>query len=209
MPILRVPRLCTYTIKFDAGFAPNPFWGYCTLAACTPNHTGVKLEKGDWIVGHQTAKIGQGLVYAMKVSDILDLDEYYDDNRFARKKPRHDGTGKERCGDNIYHREKRRWVQDQPAIHGPEEKRKDTKYAKVFVSRHYYYFGANADKEFPKRFTMLLWSRQGCKCQHHPMLVGRFLNWLESTHKPGIHGRPGGWETEGDSPACGLTRTRC
>ena len=31
-------RLCSYVVKYDTGFAPNPFWGFCTLAACTPNH---------------------------------------------------------------------------------------------------------------------------------------------------------------------------
>ena len=30
----------------DTGFAPNPFWGYCTLAVCTPNHMGVQTSEG-------------------------------------------------------------------------------------------------------------------------------------------------------------------
>ena len=38
-------RLCSYVVRHDKGLAPNPFWGYCTLAVCTPNHAGVRLEE--------------------------------------------------------------------------------------------------------------------------------------------------------------------
>lgn len=40
-------RLCSYTVVHGTGFAPNPFGRYCTLAACTPNHQGIKLSQGD------------------------------------------------------------------------------------------------------------------------------------------------------------------
>jgi hypothetical protein len=29
-------RLYTYIIRFDTGFAPNPFYGFCALACCKP-----------------------------------------------------------------------------------------------------------------------------------------------------------------------------
>src|SRR5205823_10069139 len=98
-------RLCSYVVVGDTGFAPNPFHGYCTLAACTPNHQGLRLEKGDWLLGHDSAKRGQGLVYAMKVSEVLDFDAYYRDTRFQAKIPRFDKTWREACGDNIYYRD--------------------------------------------------------------------------------------------------------
>src|SRR2546427_8066988 len=41
-------RLCSYTVMFDTGCVPNPFYGCCTLALCTPNHQGVRLDHGDW-----------------------------------------------------------------------------------------------------------------------------------------------------------------
>ena len=44
-------RLCSYVVKYDTGFAPNPFWRYCTLMGCTPNHQDIKAVKGDWIIG--------------------------------------------------------------------------------------------------------------------------------------------------------------
>ena len=47
-------KICLYTVKVDTGFAPNPFYGYCTLTACTPNHMNAKLDKGDYIAGFLT-----------------------------------------------------------------------------------------------------------------------------------------------------------
>lgn len=32
----RKMKLFSYIVTHDAGFAPNPFWGYCTLACCKP-----------------------------------------------------------------------------------------------------------------------------------------------------------------------------
>ncbi len=46
-------KYCFYRMRHDTGFAPNPYHGYCTLAACTPNHMRAKLEPGDIIVGYE------------------------------------------------------------------------------------------------------------------------------------------------------------
>ena len=47
-----------YIAVLDTGLAPNPFWGYCTLAVCTPNHMGIRLDQ----LGH--AKIEMTRRYA-------------------------------------------------------------------------------------------------------------------------------------------------
>jgi hypothetical protein len=65
---------------------------------------GMILNKGDWILGHATVEEGQGMIYAMRLSEKLDFDEYYHDPRFTAKKPRDKMTWQEKCGDNIYHR---------------------------------------------------------------------------------------------------------
>ena len=96
-------KVCSYTMTSDTGFAPNPFHGYCTLAACTPNHMGAKLVNGDWIAGFFTNTGIPSLVYAMRIDEVLGYNNYYSDIRFKRKKPRISGTPKDRCGDNIYH----------------------------------------------------------------------------------------------------------
>src|SRR5215212_4254586 len=70
-------RLCSYVVPRDTGFAPNPVGQFCTLAACTPNHQGLKLRAGDWIVGTEPSSRESKLVYAMQVSEVLDFDTYF------------------------------------------------------------------------------------------------------------------------------------
>ena len=193
------PRLCTYTVNFDSGHAPNPFWGFCTLGLCTPNYVGMSesLERGDWIMGHASVRAGRGIIYAMRISNVLDFDKYFRDKRFARKKPRRTGSDKQRCGDNIYHLENGRWIQHPYAIHGHRERRKDLWNHAVILSRHFYYFGENG-VPIPDRFQSLCVGR-GCKYRHDENVVSEFLNWLTTKFPPGVHGNPRDWPLEEQS----------
>jgi hypothetical protein len=184
-------RLCSYVVTNDTGFAPNPFWGHCTLAACTPNHMGVRLEPGDWIFGNQTVARGNGLVYAMEVVETLGFDRYYRDPRFKKKKPILNRTWQEACGDNIYFRDAQGvWKQHRSVFHtSPEEIRKDLRHHDVFVAEKFYYFGAEAI-EIPSPFRELIQQRQGCSCKHDQRTVRGFLEWLRDNFEPGIHGLP-------------------
>lgn len=184
-------QLCSYTVVDDTGFAPNPFGGYCTLAACTPNHQGIKLFEGDWLVGHAAKKRGHRLIYAMELSERpLNFDDYYNDPRFEGKKPRFDLTWREACGDNIYHRTRNDvWAQDENLFHPPQYVAKDTKHPRVFISKRFYYFGSNA-RIIPKQFSELIRDRQGCKCKYPERLVGAFVEWLQTNFSPGVWGEP-------------------
>jgi hypothetical protein len=185
-------RLCSYVVKHDTGFAPNPFWGYCTLAACTPNHVGVRLEADDWIVGGQTKAAGRRLIYAMRVAETLAFDDYYRDPRFEQKKPRPADGWKWAAGDNIYFRDDGGdWQRDGEArFHTTErELRQDLRHPAVFVAEEFYYFGEDA-VVLPEGFRPLLWSRYGCSCKHDTALVRGFLDWLRENHDPGVHALP-------------------
>lgn len=185
-------RLCSYAIVHDAGFAPNPFGGYCTLAACTPNHQGLRLSQGDWLVGHATADREHGLIYAMRVSEVLDFDAYYNDPRFDYKKPRLDKTWREARGDNIYYlADDGSWIQYHPTLfHGTLQNRiQDTRHPRVFISDHFYYFGENTPM-IPEQFGTLVRDRQGCKCSYPEEHVRAFVKWLQANFNPGTHGNP-------------------
>jgi hypothetical protein len=184
-------RLCSYTVVHDCGFAPNPFADYCTLAACTPNHQGIRLSAGDWIMGHSAAKQGRRLIYAMEVSKVLDFDAYYNNPRFERKKPRFDLTWREACGDNIYHRgHGGAWVQERTLFHDtPKQLAQDTRHPSVFVAERYFYFGAKGPA-IPERFRLLLRDRQGCKCSYPVQVVEGFVAWLCGAFAPGLLGEP-------------------
>lgn len=185
-------RLYSYVVKSDAGHAPNPFWGYCTLAICTPNHMGIRAEKGDWIMGTTSASRGRKLVYAMQISERLCFDDYYKDSRFQKKKPVIYGTWQQQCGDNMYYRDGNdMYRQIKTTLNHTEkgQQKQDTKHPYVFISEHFYYFGGKA-VEIPLEYTGLIWVRHGCKRNHNPETVHNFLNWLQDNFEPGKHGEP-------------------
>ena len=101
-----IPKLYSYIVARDYGFAPNPFYGFCTLATCKP-----RIRKsaaiGDWIIGTGSKRKNKAghLVYAMRVTETMPFDEYWNDPRFQRKKPDPYGSEKQGYGDNIYHRD--------------------------------------------------------------------------------------------------------
>jgi hypothetical protein len=184
-------RLCSYVVKNDKGLAPNPFWGYCTLALCTPNHMGIKAEKGDWLVGNSSVAKGNKLIFAMQVEEILSFDQYYNDPRFKRKKPDKNGTWRRQCGDNMYFKNKRgKWKQHPSQFHNtPKDRKKDLKNPFVYISKRFYYFGDHA-VSLPGRYGELILKRQGCKCSYDTEIVNGFLKWLQKKYEPGIYGKP-------------------
>jgi hypothetical protein len=184
-------KLCSYVVIHDIGFAPNPFWGYCTLAACTPNHMGIHLQKGDWIIGTESIKKGNKLIYAMQVSNVLHFDEYYSDPRFQKKKPIVNGDWSQRCGDNIYFRDATEtWQQHRSLYHHESATiRKDLKHPYVFIAEHFYYFGNRAET-IPLQYESLILKRQGVKCNHDSDVTESFIDWLQASFRPGIHGEP-------------------
>lgn len=182
--------LCTYVLTNDTGLAPNPYWGYCTLAVCTPNRQAARLHSGDMIAGFRTRREKNRLIYAMEVSEVLDMDEYFHDERFLQKRPDLRGNWMERCGDNFYSKNPDgTWRQHRNRFHiGDEYLKKDTRRSKVFISERYWYFGRGA-LEIPDVFLPLVGAR-GIRVKHPQTLVVRFREWL-CGKREGIHDLPG------------------
>ena len=79
------PDVFIYTVKYDDGFAPNPFHGVCSLATCKPDiRKAAKL--GEIIIGKAAAPNGHRLVFAMEVDEILTYDEYWRDSSLPVQK---------------------------------------------------------------------------------------------------------------------------
>lgn len=192
-------KLYSYIVPRDYGFAPNPFNGYCTLATCKPRIRSV-AEVGDWIIGTGSKskhKIPGHLIYAMRVTEKLSFDEYWNDERFSLKKPHMNGSLKQAFGDNIYHREgpKKKWCQEN-SHHSYENGKinhnnleRDTQSDNVLISEYFFYFGEN-HIELRAPFRNLCAPTQGHKVNHDPKLVDRFIKWLEENYDPIQHGRP-------------------
>src|SRR3972149_1032927 len=196
-------RLFSYIVARDYGFAPNPFHGYCTLATCKPK-IRVAAAVGDWVVG-TGAKTKYGfsgtLIYSIQVGEVLDFDSYWNDPRFAFKRPISNGSLKQIYGDNIYHRRRGRWMQadSHHSLEGgapnPDNIAWDTGVNRVLVSTRYVYFGSEAPA-IPKRFRPYQATAKDICCSarghriHSAELARAFEKGLEERGAWGLRGMP-------------------
>jgi len=192
-------NLFSYVVARDFGFAPNPFNGICTLATCKPI-IRKQAQVGDWVIGTGAKKkhnISGHLIYAMKVTDKMTFNDYWNDPNFQLKKPRMNGSLKQAFGDNIYYfnEKENEWHQENShhSYTGGDinynNLDRDTKYPYVLISTHFYYFGS---KNFviPKIFLELIAKTQGIKRYHDPAQVDAFIKWLEANHSNGFKADP-------------------
>lgn len=198
----------SYVVRYDSGFAPNPFYGTCTLATCKPDIRRT-AALGDWIVGcgsdDRLIRRGGHLVYAMRVTDAMTFAEYDADERFRRKKPFRQGSRKQSCGDNIYFREggydgwrQRDSFHSQPNGQ-PNERHmaRDTGVDRVLVSDDFVYFGGEgplipaglADSDG----RVLTKSGRGRSRFDDADLLDEFTRWIRQFGVWGYQGRPHEW----------------
>lgn len=184
-----MPKLYSYVVDHDLGYAPNPFGGFCTLAKCkygtVRSRNGsirrniVELaEEGDWIAGtggvDLSKSAGHGkLVYAMRVDEIISLAEY--------------------CRGNIGNRI--------DAEHDIAEK---GRYA--LISHHFFYFGRNAIdiSDIPRKHLDHPFEKTGPghRCDFSEEFIEDFAKWLKANFKVGVHGQPCQPHSELKLPRC-------
>lgn len=198
-------RLYSYVVARDFGFAPNPFYGACTLATCKPDIRRA-AALGDWVVGTGSAvqKRAGYLVYAMRVSEITTFDSYWRDPRFAQKKPNLRGSKKQAFGDNIYHRasEGAPWLQADShhsladGTANPRNLANDTKTPNVLIATDFAYFGGQGPvipAELRDWDGHDLCAGRGYKRNFPPALVKVFVAWFRSLGASGCVGAPLDW----------------
>lgn len=195
----------SYKVEHDFGLAPNPFGGYCTLAVCKSDiRKNKRLNVGDWIIGIGSKKLGKlnHLIYAMRLSEKLSFDEYWDDPRFQYKKPVVNGSLVMMYGDNIYHRASVNddWIQENSAhslengVVNQEHLVGDIGGEKVLVGKYFFYLG-DAAVLIPKEFEGVCTKGRASKSISIPSeTADQFIKWLESHYSPGIHGDPINWQ---------------
>lgn len=127
----------------------------------------------------------------MQVAEVLLLEKYGSDPRFDAKKPVINGTAHQRYGDNIYYKDAVGEWKQRPSYHRKKEMEHDLSGVNVLVAQHFYYFGNNAE-EIPSKYGGIIPKGRGHRCNFSPDIVANFLNWLQTSFEPGIHGEP--WE---------------
>ncbi|MCX8501656.1 MAG: hypothetical protein ORO03_08200, partial [Alphaproteobacteria bacterium] len=188
-----------YVVARDFGFAPNPFWGWCTLATCKPEMRR-KSNVGDYIIGLSSVAGNQDknrkIVYVMLVEEILSFDKYWCDPRFLWKRPRFNASKAEVYGDNIYHRENGDWVQEKShhsQFDGSEylpckfNTENDTSADCVLISSNFVYWGGNPitlpkciDQKKVNNF-----SRGHCNRSDFFSCPDEFVKWFNSLSQKG------------------------
>lgn len=145
-----------YKMTHDSGFAPNPFHGVLTLATCKPKIRASR-KVGEWVTGFASAALvnraarkgvqipRDGLVYLMQIGEVIPLDAYFEDTRFAIKRPPSESLDPVAlCGDNIYYRDHRgEYEQLQNRHHTWADAFHDTAGVNALVSTRFYYFGSD------------------------------------------------------------------
>ena len=197
-------RIISYVVRYDVGFAPNPFHGVCTLGTCRPDIRR-RARIGDWLLGTGSAERNRGgqLVYAMEVTEALDFDSYWSDPRFTHKRADLHGSRKVQHGDNIYHRDQGGvWTQENSRhskADGSVEVahlEKDTKTDRVLLSENFVYFGGEGPavpEHLRTEYAVDLVHRGiGDHCNLEDEHILATLDWIGSLGT-GVRGRPGDW----------------
>lgn len=208
--LLSAMALYSYVVRYDSGFAPNPFYGFCTLATCKPR-IRERAQVGDWVLGtgsgDRTVRRAGRLVYAMRVTEALTWDEYAADPRFRKKQPFRRGSRKQSCGDNIYYRATpaAAWQQRDSfhsRVDGTVDARhvaRDTGVDRVLVSDDYVYMGGEGPA-LPhalrdKAGRPLCKEGRGESKFTDAAVVSAFMAWIDDLGYRGCQGVPFEWLT--------------
>lgn len=202
--------LYSYVVRYDSGFAPNPFYGFCTLATCKPR-IRERAQIGDWVLGSgsggRNVRRARHLVYAMRVTEALTWDEYSTDPRFRQKQPFRRGSRKQSCGDNIYWRDTpaAAW-QQRDSFHSrpdgttdPRHVARDTSVNRVLISDDYVYVGGEGpaipDALRDESGRPLCKEGVGESKFTDAAVVSAFVAWIAGLGHLGFQGVPFEWLT--------------
>ena len=189
-------KLYSYVIPGDFGFAPNPYVVYCTLATCKPVIRRC-AQVGDWIAafGAANTDICRKLVVLMQVAETLTFDQYWADDRFRSKRPVFNKGMIHKYGDNIYHHNGERWVQEL-SHHSMENGsinyinlNRDTGTNRVLVATDFFYFGCNAIS-VPTKFENLIAHGIGHRVSEDIDLINEFISYMNQNYEMAVQGAP-------------------
>lgn len=152
-------RIHTYVIAVDAGSAPNYDPPFVTLTVCKPR-IRKKAAVGDCVLAFAGARVNPSdphtVVWAGIVSEVIPLAEYWNDRRFAGKKP--DRTA---LPDNFYRPARGGFIQVPNTIHGEDSIFRDISGVNALVFDPAWRFGAYGPR-LPTEFGLrMVGARRG------------------------------------------------
>jgi hypothetical protein len=194
------PRIFRYVVRYDAGVAPRPFDGYCSLAICKPR-IRASADVGDWIIGFRTRSPGD-VIYVMRVEEVLGFPEYWADKRFRNRRP-----GATSTPDNFYRPTHDGRLEQIPNhVHDVTETATDLSGRSVLLSQVFWYFG-NTSPMIPAELVRLIHTGIGHAVDKGRRLddVKHLANWL-AAWPMGLNGNPVDRSLVNEEP---LSRGQC
>lgn len=187
-----------YVLTRDYGFAPNPFYGICTLATCKPRiRKSAKID--DWVLGIGSKTTHQNrLIYLMRVTKKITYNEYWENPEYSIKKPFMKGSLKRMYGDNIYYLDPHNnsWVQSDShhsyanGVTNYHNLNRDTKSNSVLISSEFYYFGKDAIT-IPEKFKDSIYkSRRGYCKETFSKIHSEFILYIKGNFEQGYNSDP-------------------
>lgn len=192
-------KLYSYIISYDTGFAPNPFGKFMTLACCKPvirRLVGRVYDKKDniWIVGLSPKSDGNKIVFAMRVTEVVTFEKYYNQKRFEYKKPKFKTKRlSDIAGDNIYEKKRDGSYTQHRSMHSNNwqyDNWSESEYDKihdlsgeyVLISDDFYYFGKLNKKPLPSYLHELKVLRNH-KCKFSENTKMSFIKFIRNNRK--------------------------
>lgn len=197
-----MPRLYSYVVARDYGFAPNPFFGFCTLATCKPEIRRTAAV-GDWIIGTGSKRYRRDshIVYAMCLRETMSFSDYWHDARFRDKRPNMHASLRRAFGDNIYFRDSATGEWRQVDSHhsysdGTQNVKNihnDTRVDRVLVSDDFIYWGGSGPRIPPSLGREICKGGQGHKCKFSDNTIHLCIGWLRASGETGYRADPLNW----------------
>jgi hypothetical protein len=196
-------KLYSYVVRWDHGFAPNPFFGLCSVATCKPDiRKAAKI--GDYVLGTGSATRGLAgkVSFLLRIGEIITFDQYWGSPRFARKIPVMNGSLQQRFGDNIYHKEDGKWVQadsrhsrlgSHPNLNNL--KRDTGKTERVLLATDFVYWSGDGPK-VPARLDKFVHRTPGHRAFFSEAEIQRFADWIGTFKQTGLVSVPYEWRYE-------------
>ena len=172
-------KMWSYKLVWDTMFAPNPLFDVLTLATCKPGiRRSPNNRKGMWIAGFTACNIHNApifdggitqcnrgeekLIYLAQISDILTLDDYWE--QYPQKRCSGiDCIDAQWYGDNIYsssHTDENGNVipmYNNGDHEGAQVGKRDYHYGKnAIICERFYYFTPDNRMDVPERFKGLV-----------------------------------------------------
>ncbi len=189
-------RLFSYCVHLDTGSSPNPYGDYCTLALTKPVIRRL-AQVGDWIVGlaspqSKLKNASRRVIYAMKVSQVLTLEEY---DLFCRQEcsvkiPRRPTKNYEDfVGDCVYEFKADGDVAQRMSVHNDENIEYDLAGIHALVSDHFVYFGSQAP-ELPESLYKIIKKGHGHQLDKNKAYVEDFVEFISEFERNEVMAAP-------------------